>query len=164
MEPKGSGRMNNTEWMKIRHSVRQYDGKPLAKPIEEELRTLIAQINKKSGQDFQLLVDEPKAFSGTMAHYGKFSGVVNYIALVGNSEEKLGYYGEEIVKRCTLLGLKTCWVGMTYKKEKSLMHVKPARRSMASSLLAPLCKTATPIRCIPSASLHRVWKTRPRGF
>lgn len=55
-----------------------------------------------------------------MAHYGKFRGVENYIALVGRKggelEEKAGYYGEKIVLKAQELGLNTCWVAMTHGK------------------------------------------------
>ena len=49
----------------------------------------------------QLVTDEIKAFSGFMAHYGKFENVQNYIALIGNKSDNLdelvGYYGEKLV-------------------------------------------------------------------
>ena len=55
-----------------------------------------------------------------MAHYGKFSGVTNYIALIGKKSAKLdelcGYYGEHLVLKAQQLGLNTCWVAMSYKK------------------------------------------------
>ena len=55
-----------------------------------------------------------------MAHYGKFSGVRNYIALIGpkgpDLDEKCGYYGERIVLEAQRLGLNSCWVAMSYKK------------------------------------------------
>lgn len=58
-----------------------------------------------------------------MAHYGKFSGVRNYIVLAGKKspdlEERCGYYGEKIVLHAQTLGLNTCWVAMTYSKGKA---------------------------------------------
>ena len=55
-----------------------------------------------------------------MAHYGKFAGVHNYIALVGpkgaDLDEKSGYYGEKLVLLAQSLGLNTCWVAMTHGK------------------------------------------------
>lgn len=55
-----------------------------------------------------------------MAHYGKFSGVQNYIALIGKKsselDEKIGYYGERIALLAQTLGLNTCWVAMTFSK------------------------------------------------
>ena len=32
------------------------------------------------------------------------------------SEEKIGYYGEQLVLLAQTIGLNTCWVGLTYKK------------------------------------------------
>lgn len=58
-----------------------------------------------------------------MAHYGKFDGVNNYIALVGKKslklDETLGYYGEQIVLKAQELGLNTCWAAMTHGKSKA---------------------------------------------
>ena len=57
-----------------------------------------------------------------MAHYGKFDGVNNYIALVrekSKQDEALGYYGEQIVLKAQELGLNTCWVAMTHGKSKA---------------------------------------------
>ena len=55
-----------------------------------------------------------------MAHYGKFEGVSNYIALVGpkspSLEETLGYCGQQLVLKAQELGLNTCWVALTYGK------------------------------------------------
>lgn len=112
--------MNITEVMKARHSVRQY----LDKPIETEALTAIKEeieaCNREGGLNIQLVTDEPKAFSGFMAKYGKFSGVTNYIALVGPKSsdlgQKCGYYGERLVLLAQQLGLNTCWVAMSYKK------------------------------------------------
>lgn len=58
-----------------------------------------------------------------MAYYGKFSGVKNYIALIGRKapdlDDKLGYYGERIAIKAQQLGLNTCWVAMTFSRKKS---------------------------------------------
>lgn len=112
--------MNIIEAMNARHSVRQYLEKPLEEDTLNLLKEEIESCNKESGLHIQLVVDEPKAFDGFMAHYGKFSGVTNYIALVGKKDEKLdetcGYYGERLVLRAQQLGLNTCWVAMSYSK------------------------------------------------
>ncbi len=112
--------MNLSEAMKERHSVRSYLDKPLEGNVLEELEKEIDKCNKESGLHIQLVKNEPKAFDSKMAHYGKFSGVKNYIALIGKKSSKLnelcGYYGEKIVLKAQMLGLNTCWVAMTYKK------------------------------------------------
>lgn len=112
--------MELTEAIKTRHSVRQYLNKAIDADTLGALQTEIAACNKEGKLHFQLVTDEPKAFDGFMAHYGKFSGVTSYIALIGRKdddlEEKCGYYGERLVLRAQQLGLNTCWVAMSYRK------------------------------------------------
>ena len=112
--------MNIIEAMKERHSVRAYEGKPLSEEHKSALLEKIAELNSTSGLHIQLVTDEPKAFSGLVAHYGNCSGGTNYIVMVGEKSEKLdelcGYYGEELVLFAQQTGLSTCWVKMTYKK------------------------------------------------
>ena len=124
--------MNTTELIKRRHSVRQYRNEPIA---EETLRLLKEEIdlcNKESGLNFQLVTNEPKAFSGRMAKYGKFENVSNYIALVGKKSKDLdelcGYYGERIVLRAQELGLNTCWVALTYTKVPEAYEVREGEK------------------------------------
>ena len=114
--------MEIIELMKERHSVRQYSDKKIEKEKREVLNTLIAKINQKAGLHIQIIYDEPKCFNSMMAHYGKFDGVNNYIALVrekSKPDESLGYYGEQIVLKAQELGLNTCWVAMTHGKSKA---------------------------------------------
>lgn len=115
--------MNTMEIMKARHSVRQYLNKPLEINIINEMKKEIEFCNQESGLHIQLIVNEPKAFDGFMAHYGKFEGVTNYIAMIGKKsadlDETCGYYGERLVLKAQQLGLNTCWVALTYSKIKT---------------------------------------------
>lgn len=112
--------MDLHEAIKARHSVRKYLDKPVEKELIDKLTVEIDDYNKESGLNIQLVTNEEKAFSGIMAHYGKFSGVSNYFAMIGKKEkgldEKIGYYGEKLVLKAQQLGLNTCWVALTYKK------------------------------------------------
>lgn len=115
--------MELLETMEQRHSVRSYSDRKIEGPVEESLLQMIDTCNQESGLHIQLVLNEPRAFSGFMAHYGKFSGVKNYIAMIGRKsaglEEKCGYYGEKLVLKAQQLGLNSCWVAMTYSKVKS---------------------------------------------
>ncbi|MBQ7741269.1 MAG: nitroreductase [Eubacterium sp.] len=112
--------MDLNEAILERHSVRQYKNEPLKAEDKEKLIDLIEGINNESGLHIQLVCDEPKAFESKMAKYGKFSGVTNYVALIGkkqpNLDEKCGYYGQRIVLEAQTMGLNTCWVASSYKK------------------------------------------------
>ena len=124
--------MEIMEAMKQRHSVRQYTDQRMEKEAAEKLQREIDACNEESGLHIQLITDEPKAFDGFMAHYGKFSGVKNYIALIGKKgpklEETCGYYGERLVLLAQQLGLNSCWVAMTYSKIKGAYEVKTGEK------------------------------------
>ncbi len=121
--------------IKQRHSVRAYLQRPLEDDLVRELEQMIAQCNRDGGLHIQLVRDEPRAFDSRLARYGKFSGVSNYIALVGRKgpelDEKCGYYGEKLVLWAQQMGLNTCWVGLTYKKIPDAFRVGPAEKLVA---------------------------------
>jgi len=115
--------MEVSEAIKNRHSVRSYQELALPADVVETLQAEITACNQESGLHIQLVTNEPEAFSGFMAHYGKFRGVSNYFALVGTKSESLheaiGYYGERLVLKAQQLGLNTCWVALSFSKGKS---------------------------------------------
>lgn len=124
--------MGITEAMRSRHSVRAYWEKPIEPKLKDELNALIAACNKDAKLHIQLITGEKAAFSGFRARYGKFSGVTNYIALVGKNtpdfEERCGYYGQKIVLRAQELKLNTCWVAATYNRIKTVYKIEPGER------------------------------------
>ncbi len=117
--------MDILEAMKERRSVRQYLDKPIEAAKRAELDSLAAEINERSDLNIQIFYDEPACFEGFRAKYGKFSGVANYIALVGKKSDKLdetlGYCGEQIALKAQQLGLNTCWVALTHGKSKAII-------------------------------------------
>lgn len=119
--------MDLLEAINERHSVRQYTDKPLDAEVTAALQREIDICNQEGGLHIQLVTNEPKAFDGFMAHYGKFSGVSNYFAMIGKKtadlDEKCGYYGERLVLKAQQMGLNTCWVALTYSKIKSAFHI-----------------------------------------
>lgn len=114
--------------MKERHSVRQYSDKKIDGDVKTKLDTYVASINEESGLSMQIFYNELNCFNSMLAHYGKFSNVKNYIAIVGKKEEqeKSGYYGEKLVLKCQELGLNTCWVALTHGKVN--VQTKPQQK------------------------------------
>mgnify|MGYP000598061777 FL=1 len=88
--------MTLLEAIKQRHSVRRYVHKPLSADIIETLQKKIEECNAEGGLHIQLVTNETKAFTGIFS-YGKFSGVENYLVMVGKKandlDERVGYYG-----------------------------------------------------------------------
>lgn len=118
--------MDIIELMESRHSVRQYLNKLIENEKREILNQMIKEFNQEGNLNIQIFYDEPKCFKSLMAHYGKFSGVNNYICMVGpkgkDLDEKAGYYGEKLVLKAQELGLNTCWVASTHGKSAAVIN------------------------------------------
>ena len=112
--------MTIQEAIEARHSVRAYKEQPLADDVVKVLEEQIANLNQEGKLHIQLILNEPKAFQDTLAKYGKFRGVTNYIVMAGKKsedlDERVGYYGEHLVLLAQTLSLNTCWVGLSYSK------------------------------------------------
>ena len=112
--------MTIQEAIEARHSVRAYKDHPLGDEIIKQLECKIEELNHEGQLHIQLVCNEPKAFQGTLAKYGKFRNANNYIVMAGKKaddlDERVGYYGEHLVLLAQTLGLNTCWVGLSYSK------------------------------------------------
>ncbi len=112
--------MTIQEAIEARHSVRAYKDQPLSEENVKVLEDEIVKLNHEGQLLIQLICNEPKAFQGTMAKYGKFRHANNYLVMAGKRaedlDERVGYYGEHLVLLAQTLGLNTCWVGLSYSK------------------------------------------------
>ena len=112
--------MTIQEAIEARHSVRAYKDQPLSEEIVKLLEDELVKLNNEGQLHIQLICNEPKAFQGTMAKYGKFRNANNYLVMAGKKaedlDERIGYYGEHLVLLAQTLGLNTCWVGLSYSK------------------------------------------------
>ena len=112
--------MTLLEAIQARHSVRAYKDQPLAEDVVKVLEDEIVKLNREGQLHIQLITNEPKAFQGTLAKYGKFRNANNYLVMAGKRaddlDERIGYYGEHLVLLAQTLGLNTCWVGLSYSK------------------------------------------------
>ena len=118
--------MTLQEAITARHSVRKYIDKEIPADIVTVLQDKIAEYNKVGNLNIQLVLNETRAFTG-MLSYGSFSGVRNYFVMVGKKgadlNERVGYYGEQLVLLAQTLGLNTCWVGLSYRKVPEAYNV-----------------------------------------
>ena len=117
--------MTLLEAIEARHSVRKYTDEAIPDDVLATLRNKVWEINKETGLHIQLVTDEPRAFGGFKStsgvfSYGAFTNVRNYFVMAGKKgddlDEKVGYWGEQLVLLAQTLGLNTCWVGLSYSK------------------------------------------------
>ncbi len=115
-----------------RHSVRAFTTRPLDFATWDALDSYIREINEQSRLSFSLVTDDPVAFDSVLAKYGHFENVRNFIVCAGpkrpNLDERVGYFGEAIVLKAQMLGLNTCWVGLTFSKSSVRRLLKPGER------------------------------------
>ena len=126
-------KMDLSEAIRQRHSVRKYRDQPIEEALKKELQKEIQASNEKSGLSSQIYFEEADAFDSFLARYGAFKNAKNYIALVGKKSdvEKCGYYGEHLVLKAMQMGLATCWIGGTYNKKKCKVKIKEDEKLFA---------------------------------
>ena len=141
--------MTLQEAIEARHSVRTYKEKPLAADVVKVLEEQIAVLNHEGNLHIQLIQNEPKAFLGTMAKYGKFRNVTNYFVMAGKKaddlDERVGYYGEQLVLLAQTLGLNTCWVGLSYSKVPGTYVLDEGEKIACYIALDKVCQSSKPL-------------------
>ena len=94
--------MDLLQAMRERHSVRTYTPQPIEGEVLQNLKQYIDQCNRESGLNIQLILNEPQAFSGRMAHYGVTLGEVMAVTDQMNRNTNGGViyeYGNEYIVR-----------------------------------------------------------------
>ena len=96
--------MITVETIRERHSVREYDGKPLSRAEFDALGAVVEECARESGLDIQLVGDNPEVFN-VIARFGLIRGCRTHVAFVVDdakargvaADEAIGYWGQKIV-------------------------------------------------------------------
>jgi hypothetical protein len=152
--------------MQARHAVRGFTDRKIDAETKTALTAVIDECNAESRLHIQLICDEPKAFSGMMAHYGNFKNCRNYIAITGKpgSDEAVGYYGEKVVLTAQALGLNSCWVAMSYSKDKVPCELSPGEKLQIVIALGYGETQGVPHKSKPMEALCRTDGAMPDWF
>ena len=126
--------MITVETIRERHSVREYDGKPLARAEFDALGAVVEECARESGLDIQLVGDNPEVFN-VIARFGLIRGCRTHVAFVVDgakagdvaADEAIGYWGQKIVLAAQDMGFNTCWCALCSRK-KSHVVVVPGKK------------------------------------
>lgn len=109
-----------------RISRRKFINEAIADVDQKTINELIVRLNAVSGLTMTFEEDGSYAFTKLRKTYGLFSNVRSIVIMKGKTSdphlnEKVGYFGEELILKMTDLSLGTCWVGGTF--DKTSFHV-----------------------------------------
>lgn len=126
--------MITVETIRERHSVREYDGKPLSRAEFDALGAVVRECTRESSLDIQLVGDNPEVFN-VIARFGLIRGCRTHAAFVVDdgkargvaADEAIGYWGQKIVLAAQDMGLNTCWCALCSRR-KSRAVVAPGKK------------------------------------
>lgn len=126
--------MITVETIRERHSVREYDGKPLSRAEFDALGAVVEEFARESGLGIQLVGDNPEVFN-VIARFGLIRGCRTHVAFVVDdakagdvaADEAIGYWGQKIVLAAQDMGLNSCWCALCSRK-KSHAVVVPGKK------------------------------------
>ena len=126
--------MITVETIRERHSVREYDGKPLSRAEFDALGAVVEECARESGLDIQLVGNNPEVFN-VIARFGLIRGCRTHVAFVVDdakagdvaADEAIGYWGQKIVLAAQDMGLNTCWCALCSRR-KSRAVVAPGKK------------------------------------
>lgn len=126
--------MITVETIRERHSVREYDGKPLSRAEFDALDAVVEECARESGLDIQLVGDNPEVFN-VIARFGLIRECRTHVAFVLDdakagdvaADEAIGYWGQKIVLAAQDMGLNTCWCALCSRR-KSRAVVAPGKK------------------------------------
>lgn len=112
--------MTEIDAIRERHSVRTYKNKSIEKDLVEKLEKKIDELNKEGDLHLQFVEDAGNTFNRLLNRVMGLGSAPSVIACVGEDtedlDERVGYYGEQLVLYAQQLGLNTCWAGTFNRK------------------------------------------------
>lgn len=109
----------------IRQSVRTFSSAPIEPAVLEELKAYLPTIHGPWGEPMcrLVLMNRSESDDKPLGTYGVISGAEVYLGvIVANEAPKTlmsaGYVMEQAILKATTLGLGTCWLGGTFRREQ----------------------------------------------
>ena len=128
--------MTEKEAIFVRHSVRNYKPDKIEEEKAELIRRKIEELNLEGDLHLQFIEDSGKTYNKLLNRTAGLDSAPSVIACVGKEsdeklEEKIGYYGENLVLYAQTLGLNTCWAGI-FSRKKIPVVIEPGEKLVIS--------------------------------
>lgn len=110
--------MTLLEAIKVRRSIRKYNGDPIREETRENIIKRCKKLGELSHIKFIPKFDVKGVFN-PLVTFGAFKNAYNYIAVIAPKdykEDTLGYFSEQLVLYLETLGIGSCFVGASYSR------------------------------------------------
>lgn len=127
--------MTDKEAILARHAVRNYTDRKIEKDKADLINEKILELNEAGGLHLQFIEDAGNTYNRLLNRVMGLGSAPSVIACVGENsedlEERIGYYGEQLVLYLQKLGLNTCWTG-TFNKKNTAAEIGENERFVIS--------------------------------
>lgn len=117
--------------IKNRHSVRQYEDRRMDAEVVQKILKKIRELNQKGNLNIQFIENAGQTYDKLLNKAMGLGSAPSVIACIGpdgsDLDERVGYYGEQLVLFAQQLGLNTCWTG-TFNRKKIPVMVNDGER------------------------------------
>ena len=112
--------MNETEAILQRHSVRAYENRIIEPDKVQLIENKISELNSAGNLHLQFISDVGNTYNKLLSRAMGLGSAPSVIACIGQDsddlDQRVGYYGEQLVLFLQQLGLNTCWTGTFNRK------------------------------------------------
>ncbi len=112
--------MSQIDAIRERHSVRAYTAQEIEKEKVNLLNEKIAKLNEEGNLHIQFLEDAGSTYKKLINRAMGQNSAPSVIVCAGPDDdtldERVGYYGEQLVLYAQEIGLNTCWTGVFNRK------------------------------------------------
>ena len=123
--------MTEKEAILERHSVRAYEDRMIEADKVQLIEERITQLNHAGDLHLQFVQDAGKTYNKLLTRAAGLGSAPSVIACVGKEsddlDQRVGYYGEQLVLYLQQIGLNTCWTG-TFNRKNISAAVGPDER------------------------------------
>lgn len=127
--------MTDKEAILARHAVRNYEDRKIEKDKADLIKEKILELNEEGKLHLQFIEDAGNTYNRLLNRVMGLGSAPSVIACVGEDsedlEERIGYYGEQLVLYLQKLGLNTCWAG-TFNKKNTMAEIGENERFVIS--------------------------------
>lgn len=159
--------MTEKEAILARHSVRSYTDRKIEEDKVRLIENKISEINRAGNLHLQFKRDAGNTYNRLLNRAMGLGSAPSVIACVGEDradlEERIGYYGEQLVLYLQQLGLNTCWAG-TFNKKNIGAEVSGSERIVISIAVGYGKDQGRPRKSKKPEQIMEAEKTAPEWF